>query len=744
MTEKPAIFVPIIHIETASLYKVIAYPADFDFQINYSSLSFNNGLKQIYSKFNIFFQQEDFNLQIIIQSEKNNTKLKPDLITESTQSIVLGLLCEAYRLLKHRTYKHKWDSITITGDIYNDTGTARFHSVESIQTKFQVVKEYAEQNPLEKHSFIYVNESEIQFDNYPENLFIFHFDEASTFEAFFAEVFEPDFDEKQKALLRNIPVTKTWDFVETDFYRKLKNECLTDKWKGTIITGEGETGKSATAYELCKYLMANKKVYAPVWLLINESDFFKSLSQGSINKDDDNSFVYLQQLISKVLKINIESIQDVLKDREYVFVIDNLESNNTDLILNAIQDLYDAYNLSPYTIITSRSEEISELQKRTGYAHRHIKSLDEKNFNEYVHNLIKVKKWEAPWSKEASTLKEKFLKEIYNQFSMYPGIIPQIITELRNSTLNELYNQIKETKSKNINLRIEKIIIFNFIHLDFLTQLVFFAFIELNQFYRHLDKNFGNKEIVEELTDSIFKYPGLISIENVENSMNKLFDTNMLISDEAGIEIKSSVLHSLLFTQNLSGELKLARICLITTSAKAQYAVEWNFPDELQDLLPELKINEIEELFKICLCYDYYKIFDLLLNELCHKKNKKIISSYLLSAASYGVSAYYIKQLINCGADWKYKKKYGPNLLECSILNSNTEILNYVLQNKYFIGDINSRDDIGLLPLEEAALLARNPDVITILEEYGADPKLVDNSLIAEGKKLKENEKKIN
>ena len=110
-----------------------------------------------------------------LKSEKDKTKLNPDSITESTQSIVLGLLCETYRLINHRTYNHKWDSITISGDIYDDTAPARLHSVEAIQNKFQAVKEYAQQNPKEKHCLIYVNESEFCFDDCPENVFIFHF-----------------------------------------------------------------------------------------------------------------------------------------------------------------------------------------------------------------------------------------------------------------------------------------------------------------------------------------------------------------------------------------------------------------------------------------------------------------------------------------------------------------------------------------------------------------------------------------
>lgn len=632
------IFLPIIESTIPHLYKVTCAKCnDGDLRFsnyNVSMADEGSGLELLFEKFEAFFREE-IEAQIIIK--ENETQKSFKYFSESTQSITLGLLCEAYRFTHNLSHKEKWKSITITGDVKitaDDKKETAISSVTEIETKFMAVCKYADEHPLDiledkKHLFLYVGKHEAELQDH-DDIEVLYFSEKNTFQEIFAEIFDGVFTEEQTNFLKNAIVGNR-SFIETATYRKLKKEYDGDKCKGFLLEGMGDTGKSITAFAFCQYLMSTEKIYAPIWITVKNDDEIKkiindakkdinlpgdrnlnisrkniaSLQLGnpgirdiSVNHAKSKTLVdYFMERIKKILADTLENfdggkIREEFIEHEYMIVIDNLEQNIENEVLTAVYDIYKNIGRQMPLIVTSRSTKAdSNLLEKLCIVKRKMEPFSKENVRFLA--IASAKNSDISYKFKVSPEKfNKYIDALFDSFKEMPSLISITVPFLKGDTIDNQIEKIRRLEGYEIQEKINDVFSHTLAKLDLFSQIVLYALIKSDI----SGETPSPQNICEMILEKIFENKQLAAEENVNYSFGELDTQNIIQRNEKNEYIlKHVALTYYVFTETLGIGVKNARDIFLTPAEKLKIAIKFERVEDVKNLLEEYK-DDVEKL----------------------------------------------------------------------------------------------------------------------------------------------------
>lgn len=660
--------------------------------------------------------------------------------SESTQSITLGFLLEIYRALNNRNFREKWDYIVATGDVEGNL----LESVTGIDEKFKSVLELKEKTK-KKILFVYVNdEAIIKNGVYDEYIQILHLTSKNKFDEVFYHLFETPFEEEQTSILKNIIVDTSNEFVETETYLEIRDEIITpdSKYQGYLLVGQSNSGKSVIAYNLCHELMRRNIVYAPIWITINNNKLQEILNPKDANKEfietriternnkktgQINKIESRLELVTKYLFELIKNNQ-ILSEKKYILVIDNLELSYVDEILNSLVLLKKEYPNILLSIVTSwcptsKNENLKELRFKQI-------ELTDVNFSDFEGILNSVIEGQFTTKLQLITPEEKkqLTQALYNELKDCPGDLALTLSSLRDISVHTLIEKLNETgvdsNSKRnyfYNLKFEQLGLFS--------QIVLFQFI--GRFGCDVCNLSNLKELEKEIKEKRIIDSSLVSFEAIEKAIRQLVN-NYIIQSNYNNEyfIKNGTLKFFLFScnENITA-LNLSRQ-FIDEDKKIHMAVLYNWDKEFETIVIK---NPNPEKHFVCLVELAANSDDTKLLDIFFKYSDIDINlvndegwSAIHFAARFNPSLKVFKYLIGKNADYRLKNDYDQTVLHLSVGNPEIEILKYIL-NEHLYKDIDDRDTEGWTPLLIAARYATKPVYLELLINAHASYKIRDN-----------------
>jgi hypothetical protein len=318
----------------------------------------------------IFKENTSRVFQLRLKGRKDNNAI----ICDDTPSVFLGLYLTLEQKINKLKFNARWTTITVTGDIKIEDGKIKLCSVGDIPEKFNDFKKdivnYS-QNTRDKHLFVYVSDEVFKDVKDEINFTVKHFSTNDSRESVIKYVFEHQWDAIQIFLYKNMGIIdRKLDYIETEVYKNKTKRMLDPDWKGYLIWGEGESGKSDMAEHLARYLMEESdELYAPIWIFVENErlmEYQKSDKNLEINDRtlEEAIIYYITDRIREKVKskVKITDLQEFLEEHKYLLIIDNLEIDNVNEVLRGIKSIIEPMTQNqPYLIITSRSYGLDDL-----------------------------------------------------------------------------------------------------------------------------------------------------------------------------------------------------------------------------------------------------------------------------------------------------------------------------------------------------------------------------------------------
>jgi hypothetical protein len=346
-----------------------------------------NNLQEYFEEISYY---EPFTLEFQMVEEDTCNHIA--FIADTAPSITLGVFLHILIYSRGRVLKSQWDSVIVTGDLsYNSSKDkeVQLKSVFHIPEKYTTVEEHTgERNVL----FVYISSEECTKAKNTNRITVRRFEPGkNNINEILGLIFEPhslsknppDLKGERKWLYKSfdesqVVFTKI-NYIRPDDFDEIEDVILYDKtWMGYYIYGEGESGKSATAVGISRYLGWEGMIYAPIWIWINNEDFsvytdkyhigvrYGQYTAGNITASD--KFIY-SRIYNKLFQTNLavddfsrEHMNSLINrfDKRYLIVIDNLEltEDKIILVLESVKKLLFSEGVSykPFIIVTSRTE----------------------------------------------------------------------------------------------------------------------------------------------------------------------------------------------------------------------------------------------------------------------------------------------------------------------------------------------------------------------------------------------------
>jgi ankyrin repeat protein len=427
----------------------------------------------------------DFYLSTIIKV--NNKPEYVEKLNHDTTSVFLGIFIKAFSQIKGWKFKEDWRIICATGNLeYNEDEPLHLLPIDNVFNKYNdeftaiADKKYKGKKSL----FLYI--SEIEDKNVPQGTYgditVKWFSPDNAIEVILNYLFKPfnyktDFyrlDSVQKDLLCKMENQKgnNFDYIQGDWFRSLEPKMFRNDWRGFFIHGKGGSGKSAAAMEIVRCLCP-KKIYAPIWLFVNDGDIdsclkkeTKNTLENNILKKRDEIEAYITSGIEMQTGQIIDNLKNKIKElrRKYLIIIDNLElqENGIGRIIQAIKNIFPYRETRPYLVITSRyscsyDKYLSDLKlSKVEMYKKRIKSDSQPEEEickltkldiEYLIKAITENLTETRNKLDRAKGNDTFdeLVEIYFQkYSDRPSLIIKSIALLEDMEINELVDLIRK------------------------------------------------------------------------------------------------------------------------------------------------------------------------------------------------------------------------------------------------------------------------------------------------------------
>ena len=704
---EPLLFVPFGENNNFSLYKV-------SFTEDYSELTWsiptisgvNPEIREKIENLQGYFEQRHYQKKkggrfqgISIANGSHFEKLTP-----KTPSVFLGLFLAAAVKIQQRTLESIWSTVTVTGDLNYDhnTGEMKLVDVDDIDLKHKAVKTYANKHTEGRHLFVYVNSKEQVPESANGNIEVKRFSQEDSIFDIMDFVFEPytpnmeipDLDDKQLELFRK----RQHFYISTAEFEKNQEEIFRKNWTGFFIYGKGASGKSAMAQVLVHYMMWTKRIYAPLWIDVNN----EKCQPDKITKDDIASIICNQLHINPV---DENALAHEFSEKQYMIIFDNIFNVRLNESIIAIHEFIDQfYKNRPLLIVISRNypdkdalpDNLRNLMtiKPPKLQHNEIKELINHlaEHNDYLDKIETIKDTEEY---------DIFLSEIVKRFGRAPGHISPAASMLRKNSLSESLALLQSIRDKNLQKNIIAIYKPLFENLLKNEQIVLFLILHSTE----PDTPKSKEEIFDKrLNDHYIIKDKIISNKDIDDSLDTLFDYNFIYkTEEAGITKYAIENHYFLiftFHPEFAGEYN---------SEKGKYLRELIMIDYWWTLHIALRYDQdseyIEEILKL------YKKSKIL---------KDLKMSYLFTAAQYSSSVKNIKLLKKyLKVKFDMPDENGETaFLYAAGYNQNPDIIEWFL-NKLDKKAILREDKDGYNALWNAILFDAKPEIIMKLVGSG-------------------------
>lgn len=546
-----------------------------------------------------------------IKIRKGDEKFKS--FDSSTQSVYLGIFVSLFSYLKKREFSKKYSTITITGNFSVCNKKIKLEAVSEILQKFEVVKENAFSNPNEKHLFIYVSDEEKPVvEGWHKNLFVVSLSSKEKIECVFAEIFEPAALQK-KVVSSFLDSKYKNEYVETPSFIEWKKELVGGECAGFIIQGKSNSGKTIAATNLCKYLLVTNFCKNIVWITINDNKrFWNKITESTGNPIN---FDKTQIIKNEFLEQFCELDEFLAGKKEVCLIIDNIEGDFIDEILTFIKGNYKEQieqGLLKIILTTWYKSKYKELAQSLRLSEKNAEKLEitRNEFNYIVFSVLETFQNKSVYFESPVELQNKLLNLLYKQcFSgkvIYPGYVALALAPLRDIELAELIKRYEQEDIKKLSAK-KRILKIDFEVLDPISQLVFFSFLGIHNFWGEINA----EEICKTLNTKIFNSSNVgksfISERNVADSIKKLVKKDFLQKNEKNAYFtKKDMVEYCIFSNPKKGEIEekftAVRNVLIPDDVKIEFTIQYNLFDEFKSLIKDFSDSKkINDFFIYCI-----------------------------------------------------------------------------------------------------------------------------------------------
>lgn len=301
------IFVPVIMNDKSELFELSVTERNDSRTKNYKLILNNEPHPSYVDVITSKFTDLSHNVNLI------NPSMEFGVFTNATYSARLGIYLALQQKINSRMFLKNWDALVITGNLNKENDN--LEEISEIEKKYEAVLRYAKEfsnNCL----FVYVSNKEIKLEENP-NIEIVRFSTSQTIKMLEAELFEPIFDEEQQRTLNQIyEIDQTHPYFPPQEFYELKKESLETNWKGCCICGDSNSGKSVFAFNLCKYLMSVNKIYKPLWITLENTEFVLYK-----HKNENPLFLYFTKYFGAE-EFSFEKVKNFLLESNYILIID--------------------------------------------------------------------------------------------------------------------------------------------------------------------------------------------------------------------------------------------------------------------------------------------------------------------------------------------------------------------------------------------------------------------------------------
>lgn len=731
------ILVPIIKEEKTYLYKIEAnYKTGGTKTIELCNKIKGqgfDGIDCIIDKI-IDFLGKEINISIRLRNIETGKILTADCITMNTQSITLGILSKIIEVEENRILKTNYDYIVLTGN-YTD---GKFVSVDDIEKKLEAVKTINSKKK-KRTLFLYVNEQEIvKTGFYDETLQIEHLSYNSNCFDLDNYIFVENFTDEQKTILKNITLDKTNEFIETNLYKNLKFEINSDKNRGYFLVGMSNSGKSVNIYNLCKYLMKTQKIYAPVWITINNSRLQEILKTEHSNFGSEPKSECIELKINKLEQYLITQLNFDLhrrKEKEFALVIDNLELPYCDEILDAVHLLLSEYPNFKYIFITSWSK--CDKKEKLDSLQIHQKELSEISIQDFrgILSSVIANQFTTELQLLSEEQKNELTNVLYKELRYTPGEISLTLSALQNISFQTLITKLKD-ESQKTNEKRNYFLRLQYAKLGLFSQIVLYAYLNLYCKFDEKDSldsvAISIDDVEKSVRNSEFINKKLITHDSILKALKQIKNSYIFeeVSEEKYI-IKSDRIRFLLFALSDEDITKQLLSKFISKMTLINMTILYDWFDEYKNLIKSNNFYTREKaLFEVC---SNSKSNIKYLEEL-RKFNVDFDNEddddegwcAIHYAAYYNSSIEVVKYLCEeCHINIKKETKDKLNVLHLAAINENPKILEYFISLNCI--DINAKSNYNWTPLHYASKYSRNSEILELLISNNANPALKDN-----------------
>lgn len=613
------LFVPIIVNDTVNVTRNSLFCVSCKKFDNRNKSKFNGVDERILNKkLKSYFVSDTFSFDIL-ETGKNKEDGTFEDFSESTASVSLGVFCSAYATMYNRSFKKKYDSITVTGDFSVQDGKGFLSEVTDIEEKYKAVQDYASKNADKKNLFIYVSSEEDISGGWHNNIFVMPLSQREKIECLFAEVFEPSGIQNQ--YIQSLQQYKK-EYIETATFIKWKKELSQNNCNGILLHGASNSGKTIAATNLCKYMIATTTVEEIIWITISDNGaFWEKMHKGL--------FPNFSEIIKEEFSDQFNMLDTLLRENQKCcLIVDNIEGDFTDRILLFIKDNYesalDKKLLKIVITACENAENRSVLQDL---------QLQEKNCETLmVHTDLKYIVYNAFENKGIEPLALKDFKENQNKLlelfskicsegeKLFPGEVSNHIDSIAEIGIDSFIKRYSQDDFKRLTKK-NRLLRINFEVLDPMSQWVLFAFLGINKFKKEIDI----QKICEIINAKIFNRvsgSAFVSEQNIIDAVDKLNRKEWIHeinSNSKVFYVKADTIDYCVFSDyekdEITKNLGLIRDILIPLDIRIKHAIQNDRFEIFEKLIKDFNDKEkINDLFIRCIECDrgikYLKILD--------------------------------------------------------------------------------------------------------------------------------------
>ena len=456
------IFVPVIQNDNTELFELSVTERNDPRTKNYKLILNNEPHPRYVDVITSKYTDLSHNVNLI------NPSMEFDVFTNATYSARLGIYLALQQKINNRMFLKNWDALVITGNLNKENNN--LEEISEIEKKYEAVLRYAKEfsnNCL----FVYVSNKEIKLEENP-NIEIVRFSTSQTIKMLEAELFEPIFDEEQRRTLNAIfEIDQTHPYFPPQEFYELKQEALDTNWNGCCICGDSNSGKSVFVFHLCKYLMSVNKIYKPLWITLENTEYMLYKY-----KNENPLFLYLKKYFGDE-EISFEKIKNFLLKNNYLIIVDTKNLVYDSMLNFIIINFFEKIKIKNPIIVTAikqtddlenfylKSYLISNIDKKNcekifNYALKERNIIISKNDIDYdsLKNLIYTNCCSIPGNIYilARVLKIETIKSLVKRLEMHnveeieSKYISTIISNLPEEEKIILWDLVREYKSKDL------------------------------------------------------------------------------------------------------------------------------------------------------------------------------------------------------------------------------------------------------------------------------------------------------